>query len=813
MSDLITVKIDGKECLAKDGEYILNVARANEIFIPAICYLTRCSPTLACRLCLVESGGKQIYACNAKVKDGMEITTKTENIEVERRAIMEVYDVNHPLQCGVCDQSGECELQNYTLYMGVDKQNYSVKDVLRDTKHWGVMSYDPGLCIVCEKCVTVCKDMIGSNALSTTARGSEALDKSYKDNMPKDAYSMWNKLNKNLISFEEEKCIDCGECIAVCPVGALVSSDFKYTSNAWELSKIPAANPFSSDCSLMYYEVKHKSIKDETNKIYRVTNDAHYTSLNGAARFGFDYSNRVEAKDEMAFKKVVEAFKNSETIIFNSFITNEEAHILQKLKVELGLKLVNDDAFAYKKFLSNFSSITGNSLYSGDLSSLHNSNFVVSVGSYFKSDAPSVRYGFNNSISLNKGAGLYFHPLGDSTVEGFGKKGKTIETVFHAPLCEEAILYLLLDIFGTNLPNEIASYLESLKITKTKTVTEVVKEKVTEIVKDEETGEEKEVTKEVSKKVSKEEAYTTTKLLELIGSEDSLLETITAMIDKKDTFTLVVGADLYSHERAENLAKLCGLIEKYTSFDVIIIPTSTNTLGVSLLCDLDEKATGKTIGYNMKADMEISALGDGILDMPTLNQQEGTFVNIDKRVVPTNAAISYKGYTLNDIANELLSKKVKYTIHYTSEIFEKIPFEKLENHFTNAREEKRGYLLTSKNVAWNEVVTKASEEKLEGVIIYNANPINQFNEFTAVSKQLAGFKTALYLSNEFMTKMGFSEGDVVNIETANGTINLEVLVDNQLIGDVSYVPTFSKNSETKNLFGSYRFITANLKKV
>jgi len=563
----------------------------------------------------------------------------------------------------------------------------------------------------------------------------------------------------------------------------------------------------------MYYEVKHKSIKDETNKIYRVTNDAHYTSLNGAARFGFDYSNRVEAKDEMAFKKVVEAFKNSETIIFNSFITNEEAHILQKLKVELGLKLVNDDAFAYKKFLSNFSSITGNSLYSGDLSSLHNSNFVVSVGSYFKSDAPSVRYGFNNSISLNKGAGLYFHPLGDSTVEGFGKKGKTIETVFHAPLCEEAILYLLLDIFGTNLPNEIASYLESLKITKTKTVTEVVKEKVTEIVKDEETGEEKEVTKEVSKKVSKEEAYTTTKLLELIGSEDNLLETITAMIDKKDTFTLVVGADLYSHERAENLAKLCGLIEKYTSFDVIIIPTSTNTLGVSLLCDLDEKATGKTIGYNMKADMEISALGDGILDMPTLNQQEGTFVNIDKRVVPTNAAISYKGYTLNDIANELLSKKIKYTIHYTSEIFEKIPFEKLENHFTNAREEKRGYLLTSKNVAWNEVVTKASEEKLEGVIIYNANPINQFNEFTAVSKQLAGFKAALYLSNEFMTKMGFSEGDVVNIETANGTINLEVLVDNQLIGDVSYVPTFSKNSETKNLFGSYRFITANLKKV
>ncbi|MDD2697877.1 MAG: NADH-quinone oxidoreductase subunit G [Arcobacteraceae bacterium] len=813
MSDLITVKIDGKDCQAKDGEYILNVARANDIFIPAICYLTRCSPTLACRLCLVESGGKQIYACNAKVKDGMEITTKTENIEVERRAIMEVYDVNHPLQCGVCDQSGECELQNYTLYMGVDKQNYAVKDVLRDTKNWGVMSYDPGLCIVCEKCVTVCKDMIGSNALGTTARGSEALDKSYKDNMPKDAYSMWNKLNKNIISFEEDKCIDCGECIAVCPVGALVSSDFKYTTNAWELTRIPAANPFSSDCSLLYYEVKHTDIKNETNKIYRVTNDAHYTSLSGAARFGFDYTNQVISKDEVAFNRVVEAFKGCETILFNSFITNEEAYILQKLKVKLGVKLVNDDAFKYKKFLNNFASVSGNSLYSGDLNTLHNSNFVVSVGTYFKSDAPSVRYGFNNSISLNKGSGLYFHPLADTTVEGFGKKGKTIETVFHAPLCEEAILYLILDIFGKELPTQIASYLESLKETKTKTITETVKEKVTEVVKDEATGEEKEVIKEVSKKVAKEVSYQTTKLIEMIGSDDSLLETIAAMNEKKDSYTLVVGEDLYGHPNSENLAKLCGIIEKYTDFSVVIIPSSTNTLGVSLLCDLDEKATGKTVGYNMKADVEISALGDGNLDMPTLNQQEGTFVNINKRVVPTNVAISYNGYTLKDIANTILDKKVKYTIDYTKEIFEKIPFENLENHFTNGAEEKRGYLLSSNQIDSGDSVSPVDNQKLEGVIIYNANPINQFNEFTAVAKQLEDAKTALYVSKDFIEKSEFIQGDIVKIETQNGVVSLIVIVDNQLDGNISYVPTFEKNSETKNLFGSYRFVTANLTKV
>ncbi|MBT3882669.1 MAG: 2Fe-2S iron-sulfur cluster binding domain-containing protein, partial [Campylobacteraceae bacterium] len=114
MSELVNITIDGKACKAKEGEFILNAARANDIFVPALCYVTRCSPTLACRVCLVEADGKQVYSCNAKVKEGMVVNTTTDNIEKERESIMEVYDVNHPLQCGVCDQSGECELQNYT---------------------------------------------------------------------------------------------------------------------------------------------------------------------------------------------------------------------------------------------------------------------------------------------------------------------------------------------------------------------------------------------------------------------------------------------------------------------------------------------------------------------------------------------------------------------------------------------------------------------------------------------------------------------------------------------------------------------------
>ncbi len=817
MDNKIEIIIDGKQYQAKEGEFILNIARANDIFVPAICYQTKCSPTLACRLCLVEADGKQVYACNAKAKDGMTVTVNTPNIEKERRAIMEVYDVNHPLQCGVCDQSGECELQNYTLYMNVDKQNYSVKDVDRPSANWGVMKYDPGLCIVCEKCVTICKDMIGSNALGTVKRGADALSAGYKANMPKDAYAMWNKLNKNLIGFEKEKCIDCGECIAVCPVGALVSSDFQYKSNAWELKKIPAANPYSSDCSLIYYEVKHDTIENNTeNKIYRVTNDAHYTSLSGAARFGFDFINE-STKDNKSFNEAVDAVKNAESILFNSYITNEEAKMLQLIKEKTGAKLVNKDAFRFKNFLKEYSSVTGNSLYNGTLDDIHSSNFIVSVGSFLKSDAPSAKYAFNNAITMNKGAGLYFHPMGDKHIEGFGKKGKNIETIANKPFSEDAVLYFILDKFGENLPQEISSYLESLKETRTKTVTETIKEEVIEMIKDEETGEEKEVKKMVPKKVEKEVEYTYTKLLDSIGVDESFLETFDILLDKKDTFSLIVGGDCIAQPSCSSVAKLAGMVEKYTSFKVVIAPMQTNTLGVSQICDLDVIETGKTVGYNVKADYQLSALGDGDIDMPVLSQQEGTFTNINKKVIPTNAAIVYNGYELNDIANEILDSKKENTIDYTSEIFNNIPFDDLDNFYSNDRVEHRGYSIESKVVQTQDDKVELSSKTMEigqsEYIIYNGNPINQFNEFTAVANQLKDDIVALYISDSLKEKLEIEAEDKIEVTANSNSIVLTVKVDNDLVGDISYVPTFDKNIDTKNLFDNCRFNTANLRRV
>ncbi len=824
MSDMITLTIDGKQVESKDGESILNVARANDVFVPAVCYLTRCSPTLACRLCLVEADGKQVYGCNTKVKADMEVVTETPAIAKERRAIMEVYDVNHPLQCGVCDQSGECELQNYSLYMKVDSQSYSIKDVHRPTAHWGVMNYDPGLCIVCERCVTVCKDMVGSNALSTVKRPSDAIEKTFKSEMPKDAYAMWNKLNKSLIGYDADACTDCGECIAACPVGALVSHDFQYTSNSWELKKIPAANSHSSDCAFIYYEIKQDSIDNhETKRIYRVTNEPHYSTLNGAGRFAYDFDNKVQEKDTTAFIDAIEAFKKAKNIKFNSFITNEEALLLQKISDKTGARLVNEDARLYQEFLRNYSTTAGTSLYSSTLTEVHDSNFVISVGSYLKSDLPNARYALNNSVIMNKGAALYFHPIADPVMEKIGKKGKTTDFIYHDALAQESILYFILYKFGKDLPDNIKTYIDSLTETRTKTVTETIKEKVVEIVKDEETGEEKEVSKMVPKKVSKEVEFEYITLLEDFGKDEAFIELIDSMLAKKDTYSLMVGEDLITHPNADNLAKLCGLISRCTDFDVVIIPTSTNTLGVSQICTLSCEQEGFTVGYNEKADFQLSALGDGDLDIPALNQQEGTFTNIDKKIIPTNAAVAFKGYALNNIANMILDVDVEYTIEYTASLpqnkgYQAVEFDSLPNMFGNDRVEYRGYDLKSSEVDFNDDVKEISSKKLEvnenEIVIYKANPINQFNEFTAMSHEFKDeIQSGIFFSTSMFEKLELEAGAKVKVSANNETLELEAFIDIQIEGEIAYVSTFDKNSPSKALFDTFRYNTAVVEKV
>lgn len=825
----ITITIDGKAIQTQEGEFILNAARANGVFIPAICYLTRCSPTLACRICLVEADGKQVYACNSKAKEGMNIVTSTPTIEDEKRAIMEVYDVNHPLECGVCDQSGECELQNYTLELGVDSQSYSIADTFKPVQNWGLIHYDPALCIMCERCITVCKDMIGDAALSTVARGGDTIDPAFKESMPKDAYAMWNKLNKSLIAPNAGNtldCTDCGECTSVCPVGALVSTDYQYSANAWEHEQIPATCTHCSAGCQISYDIKHTSIADPEDKIYRVKNEWNYVSLCGAGRYGYDFQNSNVTKDAEQFNATIAAFRKADTISFTSTITNEEAMILQRLKEKFGYRLINEEARVFKTFLSSYSAISGQSLYSGNLKEVHDSDFVVSIGSALKTDNPNARFAMNNAISMNKGAGLYFHPINDPVINDMSKN---VTQFNHAAMMEEAALYLMLDLFGdkTAMPSDIVSYLATFHSTKTVTIEETVDEKVTEtVVKkvlNEETGVEEEVseevTKTVKKKVSKEVEVDDNRLYDLLNAPAGFADTLIKYLAKKEKFAMMVGPDLYSHPNALNCARLVALIEKYTAFNVTMIPNLSNTLGAALICDLDATGGSYTIGYNTAGNFTLSALGNGDLDMPALNQQEGTLTSIDKRVNPTNVAVGFGGYTLNDIANALGFNET-LTVNYTKQLpvasgFKAVEFDTLPNYYTNAGEEVRGYVLTASCVSVNgdESVTPFDEKDAMGsAIVYLANPVLQFTPFTAKAHQLKE-TGGLYASAAFMSANGVSDGDRVRVKTAQGEIVVNIIADGKIDGEIPYLPTFDTQINSGALFDGYRFASVSIQKV
>ncbi|EAC1840480.1 NADH-quinone oxidoreductase subunit G [Campylobacter lari] len=810
------VIINGIECEANEGEYILNVARKNDIFIPAICYLNGCSPTLACRMCMVEADGKKVYSCNTKVKDGMVVESDLPNLWDERNAIMQAYCINHPLQCGVCDKSGECELQNFTHKARVNVQNYWIKDTHKEHKKWGEINYDPALCIVCERCITICKDKIGESALKTTPRGANAPDASFKESMSKDALAIWTKFQKSLIAPSNGDMLDCsfcGECTSVCPTGALVGANFQYTSNAWELKKIPASNPHSSDCELMYYDIKQTSINNQKEKIYRVSNDFAFATLNKAARYGFNIQNEVQSKDEKAFEKLVKMIQDQEikNIKFNSFITNEEALILQNISDKFGIYLINEEAKKFQDFINIFYQ-NANAMYNANADDIIQSDFLIIAGSFLRYDAPTLGYKVNNALVMNKGAGLYFHPIKD---KGVDKYSKNLLQINHDIKNNEDILLFILQKFAKEFPQEFKNTLENAYYQGIKEVEESINEEVIEkIEKQNENGETiiEEVKKLVPKKIKKSIEVQRSNYAKNLGIDEDILENLLA---KRQKFTLIIGSDFYYDEKSINLAKLCALVQKYTEFKVFLIPTCTNTLGVSLICDLKQDfQAGKMLGYNEKGDFTFSYDGHFDLASSALNQQEGSFVNYDKRLVPTNAALEFKGYFLNDLANALGFDE-EFTINYTKFLpqnkgFMAIEFDELENYYDNGGANHRGYELdfSSLKLEKKEFSPQKIDENNGNLNLYFANPIHQFSKLSNKAFNEVG---ALFLSPDLMQKFDLKDDDSVILKAKHAQIALSVKTDENLENG-AYLGDYDSKLNTQDLFKGLRYIKIDLEK-
>jgi NADH-quinone oxidoreductase subunit G len=221
MADLVTLTIDGRQVQAAPGTLVIEVAKRMGIEVPAFCYYEGLSLQAACRMCLVEveKMPKLQTACTLTVAEGMVVRSDTDVIRKARKSTLEFLLTNHPLDCPVCDQGGECELQDMVFRYGAGESRFSENKLHIDEQQWSpIVFFDRPRCILCYRCVRICNEGMGVGALGITNRGViSEIAPSHGDHL---------------------ECDECGNCVDICPVGALTEGPWRYKARPWELNHV-----------------------------------------------------------------------------------------------------------------------------------------------------------------------------------------------------------------------------------------------------------------------------------------------------------------------------------------------------------------------------------------------------------------------------------------------------------------------------------------------------------------------------------------------------------------------------------------------
>ena len=264
----ITITIDDQEYQVDSGQMLIEVTDQLGIHIPRFCYHEKLSIAANCRMCLVEveNSKNALPACATEISEGMVIKTMSKDTELAQQATMEFLLINHPLDCPICDQGGECELQDLAYIHGRNESRFEVKKrTLPDDNLGPLISTDMTRCILCTRCVRFGTEIAGLSELGTIGRGESST-----------------------ISTFIEKTVDhelSGNMIDICPVGALNNKPYRYTDRTWELNQIESISPHDCVGSNMFLHVKGNKIKRIVPKDNSSINEVWISDRD---RFAFD---------------------------------------------------------------------------------------------------------------------------------------------------------------------------------------------------------------------------------------------------------------------------------------------------------------------------------------------------------------------------------------------------------------------------------------------------------------------------------------------------------------------------------------------
>ncbi len=427
----IELSIDGKSITAKDGVSLYDVISSTGKIIPAMCYHYTFDPFGSCGMCLVMQEGKKapVRSCTAKATAGMIIRTEGDDLHQARKKAVEKHLSVHPLDCPVCDADGHCELQDMAFQHGVTNlANAKQKFIPEDTRSL-VLDFNMNRCIACAECINVCKDVLMIDALQFMKKGG------FNQVVAKGDLPL--------------SCEFCGDCLAVCPVGAITNKFSKYLYKPWQMKKTITTCNYCGDGCQIHVETKDTEVIRVTSSLSwknkwgeRADTSKGHGGICVKGRFGFEY---IDAKTRLtqpllrkgnqlaevpwleAMHSIVDRFAEikkkhgPEAIagLITARCTNEELYLFQKLiRTAFGSNNVDSSArYGHLNFVRASKQALGIGRTPNDWEDLTKAKTIILIGSNITETNPLTAVRIKEAIRVYKAQVMVF----DSAITNIGK--------------------------------------------------------------------------------------------------------------------------------------------------------------------------------------------------------------------------------------------------------------------------------------------------------------------------------------------------------------------------------------------------------
>ena len=401
---MVEIELDGQKVEVLEGSMVMHAAEKAGTYIPHFCYHKKLSIAANCRMCLVdvEKAPKPMPACATPVTQGMIVRTKSDKAIKAQQSVMEFLLINHPLDCPICDQGGECQLQDLAVGYGGSGSRYEEEKRVVFHKDVGplVSMQEMSRCIHCTRCVRFGQEVAGVMELGMSHRGEHAEIETFV------GQSVDSELSGNMID--------------ICPVGALTSKPFRYSARTWELSRRKSIAPHDSSGANLVVQVKNNEVlrvvpleNEEVNECWIADRDRFsYEALNSSDRLRAPMIKQGGEWKEVDWQTALEYVANglnqiskdhgasSIGALVSPHSTLEELHLASTLVRSLG-----SDNIDYRLRNAEFAKAEGVRYLGTTIASLTQLQRVLVVGSNLRKDHPlfaqRIRQAQRNGAQVN----------------------------------------------------------------------------------------------------------------------------------------------------------------------------------------------------------------------------------------------------------------------------------------------------------------------------------------------------------------------------------------------------------------------------